>query len=201
MSRHRISSDVVPKILDWIQNRSGVEIWVSHDLATPGKEYMTPVLGPEGKPVGGKPHWSCGEKPEKVLTKLEDFEVETPREVHRFRVAIRPTRNGMMWKCTDASSKRIRDAEEKFSLQRCSECNWQGFQKQLTSGKKVGEYGIAYACPTCKNGERLEEGERAYHLFDYERQECRILVPDTIVPLERKQDENMVGDSEKEARS
>jgi len=72
----------------------------------------TPLKTAEGALVT-KPHWSMGETPERVITSMEDVEVCIDVEVKRFRVGIRRGGQGLTFKCTDGSSRRIRKEVEK----------------------------------------------------------------------------------------
>lgn len=178
MTAHVISADIAPKIIDWMKTRGGVEVWKSLDLATPGKELMTPLLTEEGTPREGKPHWSVGEEPTKVITKLEDLEVVVTREVKRFRVGLKRARGGTMFKCTDAASARIRRECEKAASFRCAGCG-EIFLQSAGKDVKVGDHGTGVVCPKCDHVEL--EVLNAFHRFDYSTQEAVILIEDRIV--------------------
>jgi hypothetical protein len=97
------------KFEDWIANRGGVQVWDNVNLSDPGKGPMfTPALQKvehQRVPME-KPHWSVtrGE----VITDINRFAfVKAWKEVKRFHVAIRPGSQGMSFKLTDASSRRV----------------------------------------------------------------------------------------------
>ena len=112
MERHQLTTESAAKIRLWIKERGGAQVFESINLSDPGRQMIVPVRGPAGEPVG-KPHWSMGNTPVRVLTAESECEVCLDVEVRRFRVAIRVSGNGLMMKCTDASSERIRKAVEK----------------------------------------------------------------------------------------
>ena len=98
----------------WIESRKGLAIWNSINLSDPGKQLITPVLDPEGKPAT-KPHWGVANEPSEIITDPAQVILQKPKEFKRFRVAIRPSGNGLAFKCTDASSRKIRATLEKAS--------------------------------------------------------------------------------------
>lgn len=67
----------------------------------------------EKQEVGTKPSWRHADKPKRVVTSSDDVEIATYKEVRRFRVAVRVGGQGLFLKLTDASSKKVRQAEEK----------------------------------------------------------------------------------------
>lgn len=102
------------KFEDWIKNRGGVRVWKNVSLPNTGAgEMFTPANDPEGGRYP-KPNWSvdCGET---VITDINAFRfVKSWQERKRFHVAIRRNGNGLSFKCTDASSRKIWAACEKF---------------------------------------------------------------------------------------
>lgn len=94
------------KFEDWIANRGGVQVWDNVNLSTPGKGPMfTPANDVDGTPTV-KPSWSVARG--EVVTSIHRFAfVKAWKEVKRFHVAIRPGSQGMSFKLTDASSRRV----------------------------------------------------------------------------------------------
>ena len=107
--KHSCHIDNAPKFAGWIAHRGGVANWHSVNLSNPGASWSSPAKAKDGTPMP-KPTWQAGNEPE-VITKAEDIEVFTAKEVKRFRVGIR--RAGFMLKCTDGASRRIRAAVAK----------------------------------------------------------------------------------------
>jgi hypothetical protein len=105
------------KFQTWINNRGGVQVWKNINLSNPDAgNTFTPALkireGEETIPYP-QPHWSM-ERGE-VITDINRFKfVKAFKEVKRFHVAIRVSGNGLTLKCTDASTRRIRAACDKF---------------------------------------------------------------------------------------
>lgn len=112
MEKYQCTAQAAPLIKSWLETRGGIAIWRSIDLSDPGRSITTPVKTAEGDPAS-KPHWSMANKPERIITSVDDVEVCMDKEVKRFRVAIRRGAQGLSFKCTDASSRRIRKAVEK----------------------------------------------------------------------------------------
>ena len=107
----RIDEENVKKVISWIEAGRGVAVWQSVDLSRPGVEGMTPA-STDGEETT-KPHWMYGNTPARVCHALDEFEVATYREHKRMRVAVRMTSSGLGYKCTDASSRKIRAAVNK----------------------------------------------------------------------------------------
>lgn len=112
MFTHTVSAKDAPLFLDWLKNRGGVAVWRSINLSNMGQSWSTPALTSEGLPMR-KPNWQAANEPEHVITSANEVEVVVDREVKRFHVAVRMGAQGMMLKCTDASSARIRREVEK----------------------------------------------------------------------------------------
>lgn len=112
MERHQLTTASAVKVRLWIKERGGAQVFGSINLSDLGRQMIVPVRDPEGQSVG-KPHWSMGNQPVRVLHSETECEVCLDKEVRRFHIAIRLSGNGLMMKCTDASSERIRKAVEK----------------------------------------------------------------------------------------
>lgn len=89
----------------WIEHCGGLAVWESQDLGQIGRRWFTPALLTDGSPAQ-RPHWSCGERPARVITDPAEVEVVDRREVRRIRIAAKPG-YGLGWQLTDASSKRL----------------------------------------------------------------------------------------------
>ena len=95
------------KFEDWIANRGGVQVWDNVNLSDPGKGPMfTPALIAGTDIPTGEFDWrhARGE----LVTDINRFEfVKSWKEIKRFHVAIRPGSQGLSFKLTDASSRRV----------------------------------------------------------------------------------------------
>lgn len=105
--KHKIKACNAATVRQWFDQRGGILVWGCVDLADPTRQWTTPRLDASGNPVG-KPHWAATGEPILTISDPSEVNVIVPREVKRFRVSIRPCRGGMAFKCTDASSDRIR---------------------------------------------------------------------------------------------
>jgi hypothetical protein len=121
MNRHSCNIENAPKFWEWIQNRGGVAVWRSADLSDPGKSWSTPATIRKGDCEGQtgdeiipypKVSWQMQETPEFVVKDPTLIDVFVDEEVKRFHVAVRQA-GGFRFKCTDASSRRIRKEVEK----------------------------------------------------------------------------------------
>ena len=110
MAKYTCDSSDAEKIHDWLLNRGGILIWSSINLANPGASWTSPALNADGSPCQ-KLNWQCGNDPLRV-TSLSDVDVATSAQLASFHVGVR--RSGMSLKVTDAGSRRIREAVEKF---------------------------------------------------------------------------------------
>ena len=93
------------KVAAWIAHCGGLAIWESHDLGQIGKRWFTPARLTDGS-IPQRPHWSCGDKPERVITDAAEVEVVERHEVRRIRIAAKPG-YGLGWQLTDASTRRL----------------------------------------------------------------------------------------------
>lgn len=112
MNKLQVSPENAETFRGWIAARGGIAVWSSIDLSDPGKTWNTPAQTKEGLPYF-KPSWQAANEPERIITDPADVEVVEPREVKRFRVAVRLGAQGFKVKCTDASSAKIRREVEK----------------------------------------------------------------------------------------
>lgn len=93
------------KVAAWIAHCGGLAIWESHDLGQIGRRWFTPAQLTDGT-VPQRPHWSCADKPERVVTDAAEVEVVERREMRRIRIAAKPG-YGLGWQLTDASTRRL----------------------------------------------------------------------------------------------
>jgi len=108
-----VGDDNARKMLDWIRNRGGIAVWTSRIIGGPvDGVYCVPAKTEEGYD-SPKPYWFAGDSPDFVVTDSSDVRFVQPREVGRFRVAIRKGSQGLAYKCTDVSTLKIRKAVEK----------------------------------------------------------------------------------------
>jgi hypothetical protein len=96
---------VKEKMLDWIANRGGVQVWYNINLSDAGAgEQFTPALTENGEQMG-KPHWSV-ERGE-LITDIRRFKFAASFvEVKRFHVAVRQG-SGLNYKATDGSQRKL----------------------------------------------------------------------------------------------
>lgn len=112
MKPHVVTAENAPKIWSWLRERGGLAIWQSVNLSDPGKSWTTPALQLDGSPTP-KPTWEAENTPSRIITDPAEVLVSKDREVKRFHVAVRLGRQGLNFKCTDASTRKIRDAVAK----------------------------------------------------------------------------------------
>jgi hypothetical protein len=101
-----------PKLAEWIKAGRGLAHWRSLDLSNPGQSWTTPARTLDGKPQP-KANWRMANEPDFIVESADDVTVFVDREVKRFHVGIRRSGNGLSFKCTDASSRRIEREVEK----------------------------------------------------------------------------------------
>lgn len=110
------------KMLDWIANRGGVQVWNNVNLSDMGAgEQFTPALTENGEQMG-KPHWTV-ERGE-LITDIKRFQfVASFIEIKRFHAAVRVGRNGLAYKLTDGSQRKLDryldSAREKYGNDVC----------------------------------------------------------------------------------
>lgn len=64
---HYVLAADAEKIRRWLTERGGLAVWVSQALELMGRSWTGPVRTAEGEP-SPRPHWSCGEVPDRVIT-------------------------------------------------------------------------------------------------------------------------------------
>ena len=105
--KHRTLAANADQVWQWFQERGGIAVWKSVDFSTAGQSWTTPLRDAEGQPTK-KQSWRMEESPSLVITDPAEVVVDVPREVKRFRVGIKAGTQGLMLKCSDAASRRIR---------------------------------------------------------------------------------------------
>lgn len=101
----KVSPDKAPLLRAWLRDRGGIAIWRSADLSDPSWSTFTPALDINRQPTR-KPSWKAKDEPERVITDAREVLVVIPKELKRFRVALR--RAGLQLKLSDASSLKLR---------------------------------------------------------------------------------------------
>ena len=119
--KHRILAENVHQIWQWFQERGGIAVWKSIDMSNPGRSWTTPIRDAEGNPMP-RQDWRMEQTPSLTITDPAEVMVDVPKEVKRFRVAIKAGGQGMLLKCSDASSRRIRR-----ECQKAGEESWYEF--------------------------------------------------------------------------
>ncbi len=109
---HECTADNAARFLQWIKFRGGVSIWNSINLSNPGASWSTPALTEDGQPTP-KPTWEAENTPSKTITDPARIGVIKPMEIKRFHVAVRRSSNGLMFKLTDGSSRKLNAAVKK----------------------------------------------------------------------------------------
>jgi len=110
--KHPILAENAAQVWKWFQERGGIAVWKSVDMSNPVRSWTTPLQDAEGKPMP-RQDWRMEQTPSQTITDPADVVVDVPKEVKRFRVAIKAGAQGMRLKCSDASSRRIRRDCEK----------------------------------------------------------------------------------------
>lgn len=114
-NKHQVNVANAEKMWRWINERGGIAVWRSADLANPGASWSTPALTDDNPPKPyPKPTWQAENQPSRIITDPSEVELCIDSEVKRFRVAIRSTGSfGSTLKVSDGGSRRIRDAVAK----------------------------------------------------------------------------------------
>jgi len=109
---HECAPENAATMREWINSCGGVAVWPVANLSNIGVSWSTPALTTEGQPMR-KPTWEAAEKPTRIITDASQILVVERKEYKRFHVAIRRGSQGMMYKLTDASSRRVRASVDK----------------------------------------------------------------------------------------
>ena len=108
-----VSSEELPRILDWIANRGGVAVWSNLDLRSAGSKTFTPACTPEGKP-SERPGWQFAAEPLEIITDPAHVTAYTEHLFKAFPVSLR--RAGMVMKLTDGAQRKL-DREMKLCIE------------------------------------------------------------------------------------
>lgn len=95
-----VTADNAEKFRRWLAERGGLAVWVSQALELMGRSWTTPRLAEDGTPMG-RPHWSCKEEPDEVITDparvfvaveeaVRDFKPTSDRNVEKRLARIGP---------------------------------------------------------------------------------------------------------------
>ena len=112
--QHITESINAEKVLSWLRTRGGIAIWSSINLSNLGKTWTTPALKENGEPTD-RPSWQVSREPV-IITDAGKVGVSVDQEVKRFHVGVRRGAQGMTYKVTDASGRRIRREIEKAGV-------------------------------------------------------------------------------------
>lgn len=99
-----VSTEELPRILDWIANRGGVAVWSCLDLRSAGSKTFTPACQPDGKP-SERPGWQFAPKPLEIITDPAHVTAYTEDLFKAFPVSLR--RHGMVMKLTDGAQRKL----------------------------------------------------------------------------------------------
>lgn len=68
----------------WLAERGGLAVWVSQALELMGRSWTTPLRAADGTPTR-RPHWSCREAPDRVITDPAEVFVAVEETVRDYR--------------------------------------------------------------------------------------------------------------------
>ena len=101
------------KFSQWIKERGGIAQWDAIDFSD--DSCFTPACTDVSRNVSTpKPHWKYPNIPQSIITDSSMVILYTQKEVKRFHIAVRIGAQGFRVKCTDASTRKIHAALEKF---------------------------------------------------------------------------------------
>lgn len=112
MIKHRCTSENAATFWKWFQERGGIAVWKSVNLANPGASWTTPLKSADGSPTN-KPTWEAEDRPSLVIFDPAEVAVDVPKEVKRFHVAVYMGGQGLTVKCKPGSTRRIHRAVAK----------------------------------------------------------------------------------------
>lgn len=129
-----VSTEELPRILDWITNRGGVAVWVNRDLRSAGSKTFTPAIT-AGEPTPS-PGWQFGAEPLEIIADPAHVTTYVEHLFKAFPVSLR--RHGMVMKLTDGAQRKL-DREMKLCIEAHGNAH---FRKGVLSDKpaSIGVY-------------------------------------------------------------
>lgn len=103
MFKITIDKSNAPLIEAWFKDSGGIKVWTSINMSNPGQLWITSYRDTR------KPNWQCANTPE-VITNRDEVGITIYTQVKRFHVAVRRGAQGLSWKLTDASTRKVRKA-------------------------------------------------------------------------------------------
>ena len=108
-----VTTEDLPRILDWIANRGGVAVWKNIDLRSAGSKTFTPAVALDGTP-SQRPGWQFAAEPIEIITDPSQVTTYVEHLFKAFPVSLR--RHGMVMKLTDGAQRKL-DREMKLCVE------------------------------------------------------------------------------------
>lgn len=131
-----VTTEELPRILDWIANRGGVAVWANLDLRSAGSKTFTPALTTTGEPTT-RPGWQFAAEPLEIITDPAGVTAYTEHLWKAFPVSLR--RAGMVMKLTDGAQRKL-DREMKL----CVEAHGNAHFRKGVLDDKPASIGVYY---------------------------------------------------------
>lgn len=130
-----VTTEDLPRILDWIANRGGVAVWSNQDLRSAGSKSFTPARTTTGEPTT-RPGWQFAAEPIEIITDPSQVTTYTEHLFKAFPVSLR--RHGMVMKLTDGAQRKL-DREMKLCVEKHGNAH---FRKGVLTDKpaSIGVY-------------------------------------------------------------
>ena len=130
-----VTTEDLPRILDWIANRGGVAVWSNQDLRSAGSKSFTPARTTTGEPTT-RPGWQFAAEPIEIITDPAHVTAYTEHLFKAFPVSLR--RHGMVMKLTDGAQRKL-DREMKLCVEKHGNAH---FRKGVLTDKpaSIGVY-------------------------------------------------------------
>lgn len=130
-----VTTEDLPRILDWIANRGGVAVWSNQDLRSAGSKTFTPAVALDGTP-SQRPGWQFAAEPIEIITDPSQVTTYTEHLFKAFPVSLR--RHGMVMKLTDGAQCKL-DREMKLCVEKHGNAH---FRKGVLTDKpaSIGVY-------------------------------------------------------------
>lgn len=81
---HYVTEEDAAKFKEWMSERGGLAIWVSQALELMGRSWTGPLRNADGTPAV-RPHWSCRETPDRVITDPAEVFVAVEEAVRDYK--------------------------------------------------------------------------------------------------------------------